>query len=433
MSKRRRKNIEESEGRKIKDTIENQKKKVDMAFENIKNIFNKKEKEEKQEEKKINRKEKIQALKYNFFSKYNAINKYKFVAVTLTIILGIVAIYFVTNYHLFGLSLIKDLSTDDAIIYTTMNSDSIIREYGEYILVIEKDSMIAINRYGKEVWKKTLNESFIPHICISGNYIQLTNMDTGRIYVYNSKYEIARIEVGAKINSAYINEDGISVIEYREQGAKTTMSVYNKQGKELKKVNLDKDSIINISLNGNRYLAYTYLDLSGITVITVCDIIDLKTEEIYNIWTENNQILCDIFWDGNKLYSRLNDTILLYDVVKNKLDRYDTYDLNPSFIDVDGDRIAILSTAQNFGYNLSLQKYGDSLKFLKHFEQTPIDFEYNGSLAYICTKKDIYVYSKYGINAKNINLDISISDWITFNYGKSICVISGNQLLIFNI
>ena len=63
MRKRSRKNIEESEGRKIKDTIENQKKKVDMAFENIKNIFNKKEKEEKQEEKKINRKEKIQALK----------------------------------------------------------------------------------------------------------------------------------------------------------------------------------------------------------------------------------------------------------------------------------------------------------------------------------------------------------------------------------
>ena len=433
MSARRRKNTEEIGHENLKDTIENQKKKIDAAFENIKNIFVKKEKEEKQQEKKASREEKIKLLKGKIISKYNSINKYKFVAVILSILIGIITIYFITNYHLFGLNLIKNLTSSDAIIYTTMNTNSIIKEYGEYILVIGNDTMTAINRYGKEVWKKTLNESFIPHVSISGKYIQLTNMDTGRIYVYDSKYEVARIEAGTNIQDARINEMGVSIIQYSLPAAKTVLSVYNRSGKEIKRVNLDVDNVINISINGNRYIAYTYLDTSGVSIISSCNVVDLKTEEIIKVWSENNQILYDMFWNNDKLYSRLNDVVLVYDVWNKKLNNYDTYDLNPTFIDMSEDAIAILSAAQNFGYNFSVLKFGKESDLKSYIEQTPTSFKYDGNMAYICTKKDILVYSKYGINSKNINLDISITDWLVFNYGKSVCVISGNQLLIFNI
>ena len=55
----------------------------------------------------------------------NSINKYKFIAVILSILIGIIIIYFITNYHLFGLNLIKNLTNYDAIVYTTMNTNSI--------------------------------------------------------------------------------------------------------------------------------------------------------------------------------------------------------------------------------------------------------------------------------------------------------------------
>lgn len=433
MSARRRKVGDSVSNEGLKDTIQNQRKKLDAAFENIKNIFNKKEKEEQEKNKKLTREEKITEFKGKLIEQCKAINKYKCVAVLLSIVIGFIGIYFITNYHLYGLTLIKDVTESDAIVYQTMTSNRIIKPYGEYILIVENDTMTAINRYGKVEWTKSLNESFTPNVSIAGNYIQLANMDTGRVYVYNSKYEIARIEVGSAIYNAVVNKDGVSVIQYSVPGAKTSMSVYSSSGKELKRINLNVDNVVNISINGNRYLAYTYLDLSGVSVISCCEMIDLKTEEIIKVWTEKNEILYDVFWDKDKLYCRLNDVILVYDSGNKNLERYDTYGLNASFIDVDENEIAILNPATNFGYNFSLLKYGKKLDLKAYLEHTPISFKYIGNLAYICTKKDIYVYSKYGINAKNIKLDLSISEWLVFNYGKSVCIISGNQLLIFNI
>lgn len=432
MSARRRK-TEIVERESLKETIENQKKKIDNAFESVKNIFRKKEKEEAAEKKKLTREEKIRTIKDKIKDKYNSINKYKFIGVSLSIILGIVAIYFITNYHLYGLNMIKTLTQDDAILYTTMTSDNIIREYGEYILIIDNNTMTAINRYGKVAWTKTLNESFTPHVSIAGRYIQLANYDTGRVYVYDSKYEVARIEIGKTIQNSYINENGVSVVQYNVPGAKTTMSVYNASGKEVKRINLDTASVVNVCVSGNRYLAYTYIDMSGVSIISSCAIVDLKTDSINNIWTENNAILYDAFWNNNKLYARLNDVVLVYNASNGKLKRYDTYGLNANFIDIDEDQIAILTTTENLGYNFSLMNYGKELKFKAYIEEPPISFKYEGDLAYICAKKDIFVFSKYGINAKNINLDLTISEWIVFNYGKSVCVISGNELLIFNV
>lgn len=434
MSARRRGNNEKDESKDVlKNAAGNQKQKLDIAFDSIKKIFTKKEKEEKEKQYQETRKEKIKYLKEKLISKYNSINKVKFILVTLCIIIGIVAIYFITNYHLYGLTMFKDLSASDAIRYTTMTSNSIIKEYGEYILVIDKDTMRAVNKYGKEVWEKPLVESFTPKVAIAGKYIQLVNTATGRVYVYDSQYEVARIEIGEKISNAYINDRGISIIQYSVPGAKNTIGLYNASGKELKRITLDVENITNISLKDDRYLAYAYVDLSGISIITLCDVIDLKTNNITNIWTQNNAILYDMFWDKNNLYARLNNSVVVYNVKAGNLKEYDTYSLNPSFIDIDEDRIALLTITEDTDYNFSLMRYGKEAKIKTKFAETPLNFIYEDNMAYIFGKKNIYVYSKYGINVKNISLDLSISEWIVFNYGKSVCVISGNELLIFNI
>lgn len=364
----------------------------------------------------------------------------KHLIILLVIVLGIVAYYVTDNYHVLGLVINREITSKDVNIIDTMYTDNIVLDYRDKILVFQKGSLIAYNLNGTEAWSKKLEEIYTPSIYTSGKYIQVTNNDTGYIYILDGEYEISRIKIEGEILSSKINSDGTSVVEYSTSGLKTALGVYSKKGKELYSLKLTTNTLSDYALSENsKVLAYSYADISGISLVTKVDVIELdklndKEYSYETIVTKNNELVYKMYWEGKNLNILLNDSIVKYNYSSKKQTSYDITSLNVIDMDICNNTLAYVSqSSESSAYLLNVINYDMSLKSSVEVVEPPKYYIYSNGLIYVCYQKQMDIYNKYGTRVKSYVSDTVITRPVIYNDGKCIAMYISNKIVTFKI
>lgn len=360
--------------------------------------------------------------------------------ILIIIAVGIFVYYILSNYHKIGLVFDKKINSQDAVILDTINADNVLLGYKDNIILFEKSYLKAYNYNGRKEWEKKLEEIYSPEIDVSGDYIQITNNDTGYIYVLDGQYEVGRIKIDGNILSTNINSEGTSVVEYSTSGLKTVLGVYNKKGKELYSLKLNNNTVSTYSMSENsRYLSYVYADISGISLVTKVVVIDLerlseKNYEFNEIISKNNEMVYKVFWDNNKLHMMFNNYIVVYNASSEKMQEYSISDINATNFDICNGKVAYVTTDPQTSKNvIYVDKYNGKNVGDVNIEDIPKYFIYQDDLIYVCSQKEINVYNKWGTNIKSYNSDMTITKPVIFDNGKCVAFRISNKVIMFKI
>jgi len=397
-----------------------------------------------QDVKKMQRQQFLEKRRINNIEKKSLKEPYKFskkdIVVLSIIAIGIMVYYLISNYHKLGIVLKKNINSLDATVIDTMNTDNIVLGYKDNVIVFEKNYLTAYNSQGNKEWQKKLEEIYTPEINVAGNYIQITNKDTGYIYVLDGQYEVGRIKLDGEILSSSINSDGTSVIEYSTSGLKTVLGVYSKKGNELYSLKLDNNTVSCYGISDNsKYIAYAYADISGISLVTKITIIDLNrlSEEGYEfntIVSKNNELVYKLYWAGNKLHALFNNCVVKYNAASNKIEEFSLSNINASNLDIGDEKVAYITTDANTAkYVLNVSKYNGKNIGNMEIQDVPKYFVFQDELVYICYHNEINIYNKWGSRIKKYSSDMAITKPIIFDNGKCVAFSISNKIVMFKI
>lgn len=393
--------------------------------------LNKQQLKRKQKEQQLEKRRKSKLLNKSNKNKFN-LNRKHIIALIIVIAICIL-FHLLNNYHIYGLNFDKTATLEDAKIIETMNTDNILKSYDKNIISLQKGVIYCYDAKGKIQWSKKLEEMYEPDINTAGKYIQVINYDTGYIYVLEGEYEVCRIKISGTILSAIINEEGTSVVEYSTSGLKTVVGVYTNKGTEKCMLKLDSNTVAAYAISSNsRYLAYSYADISGISLITKVDVVDLSNlqGDVFNtIFEKNNQLVYKIYWEGNSLKILLDKCVINYDagkkVTENQLESLITVDMYNS-------KIAYVVN-EDSKYVIKVDKFNGKNIGEVEISEVPKHFAYTNDLIYVCLQNEIYAYNKWGKCVKQILSDNAVTKPVVFNSGKSIAYTISNKIYIFTI
>lgn len=364
----------------------------------------------------------------------------KYIVILVVVVLGICAYYVLDNYHRLGIVFNRNINSDNVNTIDTMYTDNTVVAYEDNILVFQKGTLTAYSSNGSAVWTKKLDEIYTPNIYTAGKYIQITNNDTGYIYVLDGQYEIARIKIAGEILSSKINSDGTSVVEYSTSGLKTVLGIYNKKGKELYALKLTSNTLSDYILSDNsKVLAYSYADISGISLVTKVDIIELDKvgTEGYTfdtIVTKNNELVYKMYWDGKYLNILLNDSVVKYNYSSKKVEDNEISVLNVINMDICDNTLAYITQDSNSSeYLLNIANYDLDLKSSVKIEEPPKYYMYSDGLIYVCYQKQMDIYNKFGVKVKSYEADTVITRPIIYNDGKCVAMYISNKIVTFKL
>jgi len=360
--------------------------------------------------------------------------------ITLLIIaILIITVVLLSNYITFGLVLNKHITNEETInIELTTGSNQLI-PYENKVLVYNNGTITCYNNFGSEKWEVKVDDTIRADITTAGKYIQVINKDKNVVYLYKNQYENARIKIDGEICSGIVNTDGTSVIEYKYNGNKIALAVYDKSGVMKYNVKSASKIIGNYTISNNsKYLAYVDVNIDGISAYTKINLIDLKNikedaENYKTICDFESSLVFDMYWNGNKLIARSDDEFAIYNVSSQKLDRMDISEDTVVEIGNYENRFAYTKIDEQGKYELCIKKMlSDSFKEVA-LEDVPKYYIYEKGVSYVCYHKKIAMYNNWGIKIKEYNSDMVVTRPIVFNEGTSAAMIVSNKLIMFNI
>ena len=353
--------------------------------------------------------------------------------------LVVISIIAINNYTALGLVLNKTIDSDDAVQIELQTSNNQIIPFNNEILVYNKGKIVFYDNYGRQTGTITLDDTIEANIQTKGKYIQVINKDKNVVYLYKNQYENARIKIDGEICSGIVNTDGTSVIEYKYNGNKIALAVYDKSGVMKYNVKSASKIIGNYTISNNsKYLAYVDVNIDGISAYTKINLIDLKNikedaENYKTICDFESSLVFDMYWNGNKLIARSDEEFAIYNVSSQKLDRMDISEDTVVEIGNYENRFAYTKIDEQGKYELCIKKMlSDSFKEVA-LEDVPKYYIYENGVSYVCYHKKIVMYNNLGIKIKEYDSDMVVTRPIVFNEGTSAAMIVSNKLIMFNI
>lgn len=353
-------------------------------------------------------------------------------------IIVLIGIIIINNYIQLGLVINKTVDNKDAVEVNLQTSNNKIIPYENEVLVYNNSVITSYNNYGKNTGKIILEDVLDADINTSGKYIQVIDKSKGLVYIYKNKYEIARIKLDAKIYSGIINSNGTSVIEY-SSGKKTELGIYDKNGNKKYNVKLNNSIIGKYVLSKNdKYLAYIDVNVDGISVQTSINVIDLSKVSNQNsglskVYTLDNSLAYDIYWDGKYVISRFEDSYVLYNVNSSKKEIV-SIDEGQVVAYADYNKMyACISSNSEGKYVLNINKMLSKYEKNIELKETPKYITYDNGIIYVGNQKSIEAYNNLGMKIKKYNSDIVITEPVIFNNGRSAALVVSNKLIMFTI
>ena len=360
---------------------------------------------------------------------------------TRLVIVGVVIVticaILVSNYTYFGLVFNKNITAKDTIKVELPTSNNDIYPYKNGVLIYSSGNLSFYNKNGNLKWKVSIEDTLNADIKIAGEYIQVINKDKSIIFIYKNKYEVARIKLKEDILSANINMAGITAVEYKPNGTKRAIGIYDNNGRQKYDIKVNSGMIGKYVLSDNsRYLAYVDVDISGISAYTKVNIIDLNNTDKENyktIFSEGNSLVYDLYWYGKKVIIRTDEKFSVYNVSTNKSDTVSITDNTYENIEAYDLKYAYIKFGEESGYYLTFSKILSKEEKDTSIKEVPKYFFYNNGLAYLCYSKSIEVYNNFGMKIKEYSSDTIITKPVIFNEGKSVALMISNTILMFSI
>ena len=361
--------------------------------------------------------------------------KIKMIAIVVAVA---VLLIIINNYTALGIVINKNIDSKDATEVQLQTPIKQILPFGNEVLVYSKGKIDIYNRYGKNIAEIELEDVVDVDIATAGNYIQVINKDKNMVCIYKNKYEVSRIKVDGKIRKGNINRDGTSVIEYYSNN-KLALGIYDNSGNAKYNIRPNKNIIGQYVLSDDsKYLAYTDVDVSGISAYANVNIIDLsniKEDETSAkvVHASDNSLAYDIYWDGKDIITRFDEYYAIYNVYSEELDIIEINDGQVVNIGDYDKKYACIELNNDGKYLLSIRKMMSEKTKTVGLNDIPKYFEYANGIAYVCYSKKIEVYNSSCVNIKNYSSDIVITEPIIFNDGRSLAMAISNKLIMFTI
>lgn len=351
----------------------------------------------------------------------------------------LVLLIIINNYTALGIVINKNIDIKDAVEVQLQTTIEQILPFENEILVYSKGKISIYNNYGKNTSVIELEDVVDVDIATAGKYIQVINKDKNIVYVYKNKYEVARIKVDGKIHTGNINSDGTSVIEYSSNGSKLTLGIYDNSGDIKYNIRPNKNIIGKYVLSENsKYLAYTDVDVSGISAYTNVNIIDLANVNENEsgakvVYTLDNSLAYDIYWDGRDVITRFDEVYAVYNVSSERVNITEISDGQVVNIGDCDKKYAYTELDINGNYILAVRNMSaDKIKTVE-LNGVPKYFAYENGIIYVCYSKKIEAYNNSCMNIKNYSSDIVITEPVIFNDGRSLAMAISNKLIMFTI
>lgn len=372
------------------------------------------------------------------FNKYKVkINISKIILVIITIFIVVALVIFINNKHILGITLKTNVDKKDSILIELATGNNEIFAYKNEILVYSNGSMKTYNKYGKKTWEYKFEELFSPSVKTNGKYLQVTNKDNGYIYIFENRYEVARIKIDGDIEESNININGDTSVLYSSLGTKATIGIYSKSGKELTKIKPNNANISNFKLSDNRKnLVYTEVVMQGVSISENVNLVTInKDNTIKTIKSIASEMIYNLDIKGNNIDMVTDSTIYRYNLKTGASTEEKLDNKNIMYLDYEDKNLSVISRNINSDAKsqLIIKNIVSKKEKIADISDVPKDFQYTNNLSYIISQKQIEVYNNFGKKIKGYTSDNIIVKVEIFNDGKSIAVPYSNKIEIINI
>lgn len=375
-------------------------------------------------------------IKNNIFETKKRILKIIFFI--LLIFVAIVSYYLLNNGHKLGLSLKKNITIKDSKKIALTNSDNIIRTYLDKILVYEAGTIKVFSTKGHLLFENKVENIYSPDINTENTYIQLVNKTTGDIFVFDGRYQIGTISLGKEIISSKITKNGMNIVHYKALGTSSAISIFDKKGNELYKINLDSNQLNDFVLtDNNRYLVYIEPNTQGISIISNVNLIDLKDGkgEITKIISKENEIVYNVNIDNYSITMLTDSKVINYNIITKKVKEENINEKAPINIALNNSKYIYteLKNENDKYIYCNIIKFGKTKIRTFKFEGVQKYFKVSNDLIVLGYQDELHIYNMYGQKIKHIKTDGVITEPQIFNNGKNLIMIISSNVLIFNI
>ncbi len=363
--------------------------------------------------------------------------------VFLILISFIVILIYLFFYYgpIVGISVYRDEGiTEEKRIDIVTTDNDIYKMYDNEFLIYSNSKLSTYNGNAKKTWEYSFSEQFNPNIYVQGKYMVVANNSTGTIFLFENKQEILDKKIDGTIQNIYLDSSGNMAIEYSTSGYKKVIGVFSKGGKNLYNAYLSAGSIIDIELleNAKKLLIFQSSTTSFKVGTKVIVVDGTKTE---NNTTEISKL------DDNYIYDLTiqgQNIIIVLDsgVIKLNIDTGEKTDIKK----FDSAQFMFIGLSSNYyssiekkldsnddNYLFQNNRFDNTIIGSVQIENSPKMMQNTSFLSYIVYQNKLQVINKWGIEVKNISIDVPPKDIVVFGDQKSIALIYTNKVYIVNI
>ncbi len=229
--------------------------------------------------------------------------KKKNIPLICTIVFVIVVLVFLAVYAYLsntGLLFVKP-SVKDTGIAAHSSGECIAVKYKDGMAILGDDSLIGMNKNGKEIWNLPLKYQN-PKLDSSGRYVFAQNLD-GNEYMLISSGEIKQSNVtNGKIITGAVNSSGYYAIAENEKGYHAKVTVYNSKGKTVYTWHTSSYIVTDIALaENNRFMSIAVLETENGNNISAVLLFNFSKNENIYCPAGNENMIFDVSYAGSSV------------------------------------------------------------------------------------------------------------------------------------
>ena len=197
--------------------------------------------------------------------------------------------------------------------------NSNIYAFNKYIGILNKNKFLIYGSSGNQEQSLDIQISN-PVFCSADRFLVIGEKKGQKLYLITDKDISWEANVEGNISQVYVNKNGYVAVAIVDTLAKTVISVYDTNGKELFKTYLSSTRAADISIsNDNKHLAIAEIDTSGTVIQSYVKIISIDkassdpTNSLENTYKcQSDKLITNLqYQDKNKLVCMYTDSISL--------------------------------------------------------------------------------------------------------------------------
>ena len=308
-----------------------------------------------------------------------------------------------------------------------------LENYKKDILFINNEEMIAINNRGEISFRAETGISD-PAVCVSGDYILITDIGGTNAYLYKGDKLVNKFEMPNTIYCAKVNKNGRTVIATAESGYKGMFTVFSSSGEELYKWHSGSGYIADIDISPKNDVVVSQIVTDENFVVSKILFFDISKNEEIECAKYDNSLVSHVRFNSDSTFTALSDT---------GMSGFSSKCENKFFVDFQGRTLVYYNTSNMNNIVLAfegsvndiiIEAYSHSGKLKGSFRpDESIDcIDVNGEMILMSSGRKIMTYTPTGNIKMKKDISHDISALKIFQGRKKAVLLGGSNAAIYN-